>query len=152
MITTSDCSSAALAGILYTTQGIIQLIQMIAPILLLVMASIHLIQLMKNPDDKKGLPKIRNSFIAAAPVSCCKSSGFKAQSFKNVKVWAMRGSGAGSGYSSDDTYASCMQSSVNAIKPYAKEWKYVILPNATHGDAGGNALTNKEMLKFIFSE
>ena len=91
-------------------------------------------------------------FHAAAPISCCKSSGFKAQSFQGVKVWAMRGSGAGSGSGNDDIYGSCMQSSVNAIKPYAKEWKYTILPNTTHGGAGSNAVSNKEMVKFIFSD
>ncbi len=92
-----------------------------------------------------------NFFHSAAPVSCCSSSGFKAANFKGVKVWAMRGSGSGSGYSSDDTYARCMQNTVNAVKPYAKSLKYTILPNTSHGEAGGNAMKNKEMIKFIFS-
>ena len=348
LVSTGECSSVALSQFLYTAQRVIRLIQIIAPILLMVMASIHLVNLVRNPDDKKALPKLRNSFIAAAviffipmfvnvamgmldssfdfaacwnsakagnvnptyvdpyeskdrsktivnpsdyepgnpkknldvstgvsegksgnmtynlyippnpttsmplliwlhgdggsgsaaqplgntakslgisaivvaptspglgssgnpgwyegghlgevkqiidevcekyqcdkeninigghsrgaigtwmmvsaypgvfhaaaPISCCKSSGFKAQSFQGVKVWAMRGSGAGSGSGNDDIYGSCMQSSVNAIKPYAKEWKYTILPNTTHGGAGSNAVTNKEMVKFIFSD
>lgn len=91
-------------------------------------------------------------FHAAAPISCCKSRGFKAESFKGVKVWAMRGSGAGSGSGNDDIYGSCMQSSVNAVKPYAKALKYTILPNTTHGGAGSNAVSNKEMFRFIFTD
>ncbi len=92
-----------------------------------------------------------NFFHSVAPVSCCSSRGFKPQNFKGVKVWAMRGSGAGSGYSSDDTYGHCMNRDVNNIKKYAKAWHYTILPGTTHGGAGGNALTNKEMIKFIFT-
>ena len=90
-------------------------------------------------------------FHAVAPISCCKGSGFKAQSYKGLKVWAMRGSGAGSGHSNDDIYGSCMQSSVNAVKPYAKSVVYKILPGTSHGGAGSNAVSNTEMMKFIFS-
>ena len=91
-------------------------------------------------------------FHAAAPVSCCAISGFHPESFKGVKVWAMRGTGAGSGNGNDDIYGSCMQSSVNKVKPYVKAWKYTILPGTTHGGAGSNAVKNKEMVKFIFSD
>lgn len=91
-------------------------------------------------------------FHAAAPISCCASSGFKPSSFKGMKVWAMRGSGSGAGYSSDDTYGRCMQSAVNQVKPYTRELKYTILPRTTHGEAGGAAINSKEMIKFIFSE
>ena len=62
----TECASPALLPILSAVRKILGIIGIIAPILLLVMASIRLIQLMKNPDDKKGLPKLRNSFIAAA--------------------------------------------------------------------------------------
>ncbi len=92
-----------------------------------------------------------NFFHAAAPISCCSGRGFQPSHFSGVKVWAMRGTGAGSGSSSDDTYGRCMQRDVNSIKPYAKEWKYTILPRTSHGEAMGNARGNKEMMKFIFS-
>ena len=91
-------------------------------------------------------------FHSVAPISCCSGRGFKAQNFKGLKVWAMRGSGAGSGYSSDDTYGHCMQSSVNSVKKYAREVRYTILPRTTHGGAGSNAVSNQEMVKFIFSK
>ena len=64
----SECSSPALAGILNAVKNILSLIGIVAPIVLLIMASINLIRLMKNPDDKKGLPRLRNSAIAAAVV------------------------------------------------------------------------------------
>lgn len=95
--------------------------------------------------------KYPNVFHSAAPVSCCSSRGFKPESFKGIKVWAMRGSGAGSGSGNDDIYGSCMKNSVNSVKKYAKEVKYTILPGVTHGGAGSNAISNKEMMKFIFS-
>jgi len=59
------CSSPALAAILKSTKNILSLIGIIAPILLMVMASIHLVNLMRNPDDKKALPKLKNSALAA---------------------------------------------------------------------------------------
>ncbi|MBP5678960.1 MAG: glucosaminidase domain-containing protein [Bacilli bacterium] len=61
----NECSSPALGAILQTAKRIIGLIGIIAPILLIVMASIHLIRLLKDPDDKKAMPKLRNSAIAA---------------------------------------------------------------------------------------
>lgn len=64
----NECSSPALIPILSAARNIIGLIGIIAPILLLIMASVHLINLVRNPEDKKLLPKLRNSFIAAAVV------------------------------------------------------------------------------------
>ena len=62
------CSSPALAAILKVAKNIMNLFGIIAPILLLVMASINLIRLMKDPDDKKGLPRLRNSALAAVMI------------------------------------------------------------------------------------
>ena len=64
----SECSSPALLPILSVVRKILSIIGIIAPILLLVMASVHLVNLVKNPDDKKAFPKLRNSFIAAVVV------------------------------------------------------------------------------------
>ena len=64
----TECASPALLPLLSAVRKILGIIGIIAPILLIVMASIHLINLLRNPDDKKGLPKIRNSFIAAAVI------------------------------------------------------------------------------------
>ena len=44
----------------------LSIIQIVGPILLLISTAIKLTQLMSNPDNKKLLPKLRNSFIAAA--------------------------------------------------------------------------------------
>ena len=96
--------------------------------------------------------KYGSYFHSAAPISCCRSGGFKPQNFKGIKVWAMRGSGAGSGSGNDDIYGSCMSSSVNSVKPYAKALKYTILPGTTHGGAGSNAVNNKEMVTFMLTD
>ena len=62
------CTAPALLPILSAVKKILNAIGIIAPILLLIMASVHLLNLVRNPDDKKGLPKLRNSFIAAVVV------------------------------------------------------------------------------------
>ena len=62
----SECSSPVLAIILRVVKNLLNLIQIIAPILLIVGATWHLIRMMQNPDEKKNFSKIRNSFLAAA--------------------------------------------------------------------------------------
>lgn len=89
-------------------------------------------------------------FYAAAPVSCCSFYGMKASSFQDMKVWAFRGSGAGSGYSNDDNYGHCMQSDVNAVSKYASEVRYTIQPNTTHGEATNKMQVDPEFSKFMF--
>ena len=64
----NECASPALIPILSAVKKILSILGIVAPILLIIMAAIHLIKLLKNPDDKKGLPKVRNAFIAAAVV------------------------------------------------------------------------------------
>lgn len=61
----SECSSPAMGSVLVIVKRILNVIQIIGPILLIIALIIHLIKLMGNPDDKKLLPKIRNSAIAA---------------------------------------------------------------------------------------
>lgn len=68
LVNLSECQDQSLAAVLNVVKNILLLIQIIGPILLIVMGTIHLIRLMKNPDDKKGLPRIRNSFVAAIVV------------------------------------------------------------------------------------
>ena len=96
--------------------------------------------------------KYPNFFHSAAPVSCCSYGGFQASSFSGMKVWAMRGSGAGSGSGNDDIYGSCLQRDVNAVKKYAREVRYTIWPRTTHGEAGGKFVNYTELFDFIFSE
>lgn len=60
----SACNDPGLASVLLVVKKILSLLQIIGPILALIMMSIHLINLVKNPDDKKGIPKIRNCAIA----------------------------------------------------------------------------------------
>ena len=62
----SACSDPALANILATVKRILSFVQIIGPILAIVSLSIHLVMLVKDPDDKdkKKLHKIHNSIIA----------------------------------------------------------------------------------------
>ena len=62
----SECSSPVLAIILRVVKNLLGLIQIIAQLLLMVGATMHLIKMMQNPDEKKNFSKIRNSFLAAA--------------------------------------------------------------------------------------
>lgn len=62
------CSDPALVPILSVVRNLLNLIQIIAPILLLCGATYNLIKMMQNPDDKKNFSKIKNSFLAAAVI------------------------------------------------------------------------------------
>ena len=64
----SGCSSAAIGATLAIMKRIIDLIQIIVPILLMISLTLLLIKLMANPDDKKLLPKIKNAALAAVIV------------------------------------------------------------------------------------
>ena len=55
-----DSSKAIAASLISIVCGLL-----IGCIILIIMASLHLFQLMKDPDNKKLFPKIRNSFVAA---------------------------------------------------------------------------------------
>ncbi len=92
-----------------------------------------------------------NYFHAASPVSCCSYFGIRGESFKGMKVWAIRGTGAGVDFDNDDRYA-CMQEDVDKVKPYAKEVRYTILPNTTHGDATNELQVSEEYVEFMFSD
>ena len=64
----ATCQDAGLMAILYTVKNVLKLIQIIVPILLLVVTAINFTKLVMNPEDKKGLKKVINSFLAAAIV------------------------------------------------------------------------------------
>ena len=59
-----SCTDPGMAAIMGIVKRILSLIQIMGPILALVSFSIHLTMLLKNPDDKKRMPKLRNSAIA----------------------------------------------------------------------------------------
>ncbi len=63
-----SCTDVSLSMILSVVKRILQLIQIIVPILLLIFSTISFIRLMKNPEEKNGIKKIINQFIAAAVI------------------------------------------------------------------------------------
>ena len=60
----SACSDPGLIPILSIVKKLLSLLQIIGPILAIISLSINITMLIKNPDDKKALPKVRNSAIA----------------------------------------------------------------------------------------
>ena len=62
------CGDPGLVSIFDIVRKILELIQIIVPILLLIMASVDLFKLVKNPDEKNGLKKLLNKFDAAVIV------------------------------------------------------------------------------------
>ncbi|MBQ3308064.1 MAG: glucosaminidase domain-containing protein [Bacilli bacterium] len=64
----SECSSDTMRTILYSVKNILSLIQIIAPIVLIIIAAVNLSQLMISPGNKKKINAIKNSFIAAAVI------------------------------------------------------------------------------------
>jgi len=61
---TSACSDPALQAVLSVVKRVLSLIQIIGPILSVISLAIHITMLVKNPDDKKRLSKVKNSAIA----------------------------------------------------------------------------------------
>ena len=62
----SACNDPGLQSVLAIVKNILSLIQIIGPILAIIMLAVHLIRMMKNPDDKKGLPRVHNTLLALA--------------------------------------------------------------------------------------
>ena len=59
------CNDSGLLVFFKTGSSIISIIQIIAPIILLIMATVQLTRLVINPDLKNGLKSLRHKFIAA---------------------------------------------------------------------------------------
>jgi len=59
-----NCNDQSLAAILTVIKNILQVIQIIGPIVAIIALSLHFFQLMRDPDNKKAVPKIKNSMIA----------------------------------------------------------------------------------------
>lgn len=68
MLQILDCSSSGLSAIVSAFHKIVQLIQIIVPILLMIGATIGLYQMVTNPERKNGLKNIINKVIAAVMV------------------------------------------------------------------------------------
>ena len=59
-----ECGDFALSGVLYAVKNILNIIMIIAPILAIVCFSLALIKSVMNPDDKKNIPKLKNTGVA----------------------------------------------------------------------------------------
>ena len=86
------CGDPGIVLILDTMRRIVGLIQMIAPILLMIMATVRLTQLMVNPEKKDGLKQLKNMFQAAAliffiPIIANAAFNLLPQSFSLSACW-----------------------------------------------------------------
>lgn len=69
IITISEtCNDVSLAAILVVVKRMLLLIEIMVPILLIIYSTFEFYKLVKNPDEKNGIKKIINKFIAAIVV------------------------------------------------------------------------------------
>ena len=61
----NDCQSSELSLLLSFIRQLLNVIQIVIPILLLIIVAVHLSKLVVSPDNKKQLNKIKNSILAA---------------------------------------------------------------------------------------
>ena len=62
------CKDPSLANIMSVFSNILNIIQIVVPIILLLMIAYQLMQMMINPDEKKNKKKMLNQFIAAVVI------------------------------------------------------------------------------------
>ncbi len=58
------CNDYGLVTIIDITRKILELVQLVVPILLIVMITVQLVKMVVNPDDKKNMKKLANKIIA----------------------------------------------------------------------------------------
>ena len=102
------CSDPALASIINIIKIVIEMVQVIAPVILIVMAAIQLSKMMLNPDDPKGIKKrtLFNKFIAAIII-------FLLPLFANL---VLRVTQEGVGKSANLEVLACFNSSTGSTK------------------------------------
>ena len=62
----TTCNDATLQSIMAAVKNGLTIIQIVGPILALISISVHLVRLVRRPDDKKLLNRVNNSFMALA--------------------------------------------------------------------------------------
>ena len=92
----SSCSDYALVGILSVVKNILLILQIVAPILCMISLAITFIKLVKDPDDKKLLVKVRNTIIALfmvffVPVFVNVGFGIAGESTNVSSCWKLAG-------------------------------------------------------------
>lgn len=68
LISQEECASPELSNIIQVTKKIFELVELMAPIALIVMIIVSLFLLMTNPEDKKGPSKLKNSIMACVVI------------------------------------------------------------------------------------
>ena len=126
------CSDYGLVLIIDTARKVMEIIQMVVPIILIVWGTLELMKLVMNPDEKKGVKKLFNKFIAAAivffiPVFVNATMNLLSTDFTVGACWEQAKSKA----------EIARQSSPKYINPYENEQKTTsILPKPDDYESG----------------
>ena len=88
----STCDNVALLGVLVLVKRLLSIIQLIVPLLLIVWAAVGFVDMVRNPEQKNGVKKITNKFLAAAivffiPVIMNAFMGILGESTKFSECW-----------------------------------------------------------------
>lgn len=122
-LVTLECNDASLSSILTIVKNILHLIQIIGPIIAIIALSLHFFQLMRDPDNKKAIPKIKNSMIALAVL-------FFVPLFVDV-LFSLLGASttfsacwnSSSGFNSNPTYQPIESQNKNGILPNPNDYQ-----------------------------
>ena len=92
----SCCHDAGIISLLSIVKNIMDIIQIVVPILLIVYLSIQLTRMVVNPEEKKGMNKIKNQILATilvfvVPVIINAVMNIMPQSFQVSACWNVAG-------------------------------------------------------------
>ena len=127
-----NCATPALGAALSAFKRIISLIQIIVPIMLMIGLMIHIMNLMKNPDDAKLKKKITNSVHAAVIV-------FFIPVFINVVMGML---GENYSFSSCWNHINDPGTTTSYVDPYAGQKKNIFVSNPSDYEQGQKKANN----------
>ena len=135
------CSDHGLVIIIDTARKVMGLIQLVVPIILIVWATIELMQLVMNPEEKKGIKKLINKFIAAAivffvPVFINFTMGLVSSDFSVKACWDQAKSKAELARQTSKYISPYDDQKTTSILPKPDEYDLGV-PQASTGTTGG---------------
>ena len=142
------CSDPGLQAILGIARRIVTLIQVIAPILLIVMLAIHFIRLMKDPEEKKHIQKLRNSLIALlvvfiVPTSWSVLMGVLGEDTTISACWNNANPSYSNTYVGDDSQKTNMSSGEGDYEKGTKKQSKTNSSETGSGSVSGSDYRNK---------
>ena len=129
------CNDGGMVLLLDVSRRVLNIIQIVIPILLIVWASLGFVQLVINPDEKNGQKKIFNKFIAAIVVFLLPTLvnfviGLMPETFSLNACWKQA-----------QNKAETVRQNSTYISPYEEKEKTSILPKPEEYDPGDKKTT-----------